>query len=47
MNEKTKPQIEERISLLEDEIIANEEENRMFQNEIDRLTQLSSTEMGD
>lgn len=38
MNENTKPQIEERISLLEDEIIANEEENRMFQNEIDRLT---------
>lgn len=38
MNENTKPQIEERISLLEDEIIATEEENRMFQNEIDRLT---------
>ena len=37
MSDKTKDEIEERISLLEDEIIANEEENRMYQNEINSL----------
>ena len=37
MSDKTKDEIEERISLLEDEIIANEEEKRMYQNEINSL----------
>lgn len=34
----TKEEIEQRISLLEDDILANEEENSMMEREIEKLT---------
>lgn len=48
MTEKTREQIEKRISLLEDEILANEQENRMYEEEIEKLTkQLEETDEPD